>query len=224
MSETEIIEENTGERTRVGFPDVPPEKPRSNKGLILVIALLLLLLGVGGWYMFGREGNLSLTAEATPTPTEVVVSNTPTPTEAVESEVVRDGVTIQVLNGTGIGGAAGDLQKALEGLGYEDIKVGNASPQNATATTVVFDSQVDDAVRKDILKLLDSMYSDVTDSEKTSASFDAVITTGIPKGGRPPTLTPTRGVVSTTRTPTPTRTGTTGTVTVTPTKTPTPTP
>ena len=211
MTETEVIE-TPAERTRVGFPEAPAEKPKSNKALIAVIVLLLLLLGVGGWFMFGRQGNLSLIAEVTPTPTEAIeITNTPIPTEA-EEELIREGVTIQVLNGTGIPGAAGDLQSELEDLGYEDVDTGNSSTQNATTTTVVFDPDVSTAVREDIMTLLNSFYSQVSQSEKANSEFDVVITTGNPKGGRPATP-------SVRATTTPTRAGTT-----TPTKTPTPTP
>ena len=209
-------------RTRVGFPQ--QQEPRKFPTKIIIIIFIFLLLAAGGWFIFGRQQNDSILDEQpSPTPFEVE-EFTPTPTP---EEVDREGIEIQVLNGTGIAGGAGSLKTKLEGLGYSQIEVGNASTQDFTATEVIFNESVPEATRDEIQELLEDAYQDVNVEEDSLDKYDMRITTGLPKGQ---TATPTKA--KTTATPTPKVTvkptgGTatpTGSPTVSPTVTASPTP
>ncbi|KKQ51316.1 hypothetical protein A2865_03035 [Candidatus Woesebacteria bacterium RIFCSPHIGHO2_01_FULL_39_17] len=198
-------------RTPVGFPQAPKEK-KSKTPLIIAI-ILVVLLGVAGWWFFGKEETLEENdAEVSPTP--FVAESTPTP----KVEIDRDEVKIQVLNGTGITGAAGALQKELEGLGYSQVDVGNAQKQDFKATEVIFDSGVSLEVKDEITEKLEGLYQDVEVKVGSVDRYDIKITTGYPKGHTP---TPTEKPKAT-LTPTPSG-SLTPTITVTQTPTPTPT-
>lgn len=83
-------------------------------------------------------------AEATPTPktgrSPASASPTPKPTRSSELppeeiELITAGMTVQVLNGTGVASADDDMANRLAGLGYEVIAV-DGSNKEYQATTV----------------------------------------------------------------------------------------
>jgi hypothetical protein len=53
------------------------------------------------------------------------------------SAVSTTPVRVQVLNGNGVSGAAGEMSELLETAGFEIAGVGNADSRNYTTTTVV---------------------------------------------------------------------------------------
>jgi len=205
--------DSSAPRTKVGFPQSKPQKKFNFKRLIVILVILAVLAG-GAWFIFGRgqEGGLSLE----PSPTPFSTTSTPTPTS---EEIDREDIRIQVLNGSGISGQAGDLQSELEELGYSGIEVGNASEQDNETTTVTFSSSVSSGVRDEILEALEDFFEDVDSETGSTGEFDIQIITGYP-AGHTPTTAPT-SAPTTTATPTPTGQAT---GTVTPTSTPTPTP
>lgn len=208
---------------RVGFPQVEPMKSKSFPK-ILIIIVLLLFFGGALFLIFSKPGEKE-NLESTSLPTPFVEDTNPSPTtppEVMEEAIDKDKIEINILNGSGISGAAGIFKKELEKLGYSKIEVGNASKQTYVKTLVTFDSSISESVKKEILDSLGKIYQGVESDVKSSTSFDVEIITGYPKG-----YTPTPSSKQSTPTPTPTSkvTGTitpTGSVTVTQTPTPTP--
>lgn len=195
-------------RTRVGFPQIKEEKKGKGK-IIFILLAILALAAVGVWLVFGKGlKNESSDAEPIPSVFEVEES-TPTPTPV---EIERDEVSIQILNGSGIGGAAGDLQEEVEELGYSDIEVGNASSQDYETTEVIFSSGLAEGVKDEIIDKLKEIYKDVDSEIGDAGKYDIKIITGYPKNYTP---SPTKAAA--TATPTPVAEGT-----LTPTVTPTP--
>jgi hypothetical protein len=208
--------ENPG-RTRVGFPQPKKEKNKGKGTLIFIILAILALVLVGFWLVFGKGKGVEEMEEGMLTPSvfeEDSFSPSPIPTQV---EFDRDEISIQILNGSGISGAAGDLSDKMEDLGYSDIEVGNASNQDYETTNVTFSSSLPDEVVDEITEMLEDMYEDVDSETGSTDEYDIEIITGYPKDYSPtPTEKP-----SATNTPTPTSSVT---ATVTPTSSPTPTP
>ncbi|MFC1600680.1 LytR C-terminal domain-containing protein [Patescibacteria group bacterium] len=206
-------------RTRVGFPQAKKEKKKGGRGTLIFIALAIIaLVLVGVWLFLGRGGTEEIIEqEITPTEFEEAAPPTPTPTEVEKGEV-----SIQILNGSGISGAAGELQEVMEDLDYSDIEVGNASSQDYETTQVAFSSELPESVVDEITDKLDEIYEDV-DTDTGTDEYDVEIITGYPKDYSPsPTEEP-----EATSTPTPTSSVTktlTPTLTSSVTETPTPTP
>jgi hypothetical protein len=65
----------------------------------------------------------------TPTPTATPVPPTPTPVD-------RSPISIQILNGSGVSGAAAKTAETLEGLGYTIADTGNADNANYETTEI----------------------------------------------------------------------------------------
>lgn len=176
----------------VSFPTVDqPQKSSGTKTLFIVG--ILILVGILGFVIYKSATNTPDTTMVEPTPfdnltppagdTEVTVA-TPVPL-ATPKASERSTVAIQVQNGTGITGEAAYLQAQLEGLGYSDIKVGNASSQSATSTQVTFSSSLDSGIVTEITQKLKALYQDVTSTNSGSSAFDVVIVTGLKKGVTP---------------------------------------
>lgn len=207
--------EENSRRTRVGFPQTSGKKQGKGKVIFIILAILA-LLAVGAWLLLGNRGEEEMADGPTSTPT--IARSSPTPTQV---ELDREGVKIQILNGTGISGAAGDLRDELSELGYSDFAVGNASGQSYKNAEVTYGTDVDDEVKEELTSKLEDLYQDVDVKSGSAGDFDIRIITGYPKGHTP---TPTEKPTSTsTPSPKPTS-GVSLTTTPTTTTTPTPTP
>lgn len=102
----------------------------------LAVGLFAGLLVGGGIFYFrrSRANKSEDTTQSSPLPTseaieeemeekaEEEVTPTPEPTQAVN----KQDLTIQILNGSGAPGAAGEGRDYLQNLGYENISAGNA--------------------------------------------------------------------------------------------------
>jgi len=95
---------------------------------------------------------------ASPTP----VPPTPTPTPAIE----RTDVRVQILNGSGIAGKAGDVKEFLREQGYEEILTANASAFDYE-TTVIQTKEGDEALR-------DLMAQDISTELEDKAEFEVL--------------------------------------------------
>lgn len=204
-TESQTAPENTPKRD-VSFPGERKKKKPRNK-LLLIVPIVLVIIGAAGWYIFSEP---TIEEEITPTPTPYSENETPTPTQ---EPIARNEVKIQILNGTGISGAAGDLEEELNNLGYSEIEVGNASSKNYETTEVTFNEKFPQSVRDEIVSKLEELYDDVDVGKDAAGEYDVEIITGYPTGH---TATPTEA--TSTSTPTPTEVDTT------PTDSPTPTP
>lgn len=200
------------QRTKVSFPGEKNEK-KSKKGLIFIILLVFVLLGVAGWYLFGKKETSDSISDITPSPSFSEV--TPTPTE---EPVDKSEIQIEILNGSGVSGEASKFKTILAELGYTNIEVGNASSSDYTVTEVTFKSSVPDEIQNEITDSLESIYAEVDVNNGSIGENDVQIIIGYKKG-----FTPTPKATSgPTKVPTPTTS--TQSATVTPTRTPTPTP
>jgi hypothetical protein len=203
------------ESSGVSFPSVgSPQKSGGAKTLLIVGILILVAILGFVIYKSATTPNEIVSGEPTPfdniaAPDEGETVSTPTPA-GTPTASDRSSVEIQIQNGTGITGEAAYLQNQLGALGYKDIKVGNASTQNATVTEVTFAKSLNANIVTEITEKLKSIYQEVKTTTSTSATFDVVIVTGLKKGATPkPSSTPSATstpTVKPTATPTPSST------------------
>lgn len=210
--------------------NVPYTSPRKKKNRTMIIAIIVavVLIAVGGIFMWKKSGES--TSTITPTPTIAQIEEpTPTPTPKIDKSTVK----IQVQNGTGTPGQAAAAVEALTKAGYtaDNIKTGNAEEYNHTTTTISAQKGFEDAA-EDVKKSLTDLYKNVeidSSNLESSSEFNIVVITGGTKYEEPtkaasssPAVKPTS---ATTVTVSPTVSATTSpTVSPTTTSTPTPTP
>ena len=119
-------------------PEISMHHKASRRSPIVVWAIVLVVasLVAGGIILAvsGKAGNILSSIMATPTPTPTS-SPTPTPTPDV-SQLDRSTLSVQVLNGSGVVGAAGKMKDVLEEKGYTVENTGNAETYDYETTQI----------------------------------------------------------------------------------------
>lgn len=149
-------------------PDQPKKKAGSKSIFKTLIIILLIILGFAGWFLFITtkypdmlSGSVSLPGSSpSPTPTETPQEPTPTPID-------KSTISIEVLNGAGISGAAGETADILEGMGYTIASTGNADSSDYDTTEIYITSDFPE-------DLLDTFLDDL-DDEFGSASISGEV-------------------------------------------------
>jgi hypothetical protein len=100
----------------------------------LVIGLFIGLAAGGGFWLIKGGSIDSGKNKPTPTPTKSLA--TPTPESTPTPDLDRADLSMEVLNGSGVPGAAGDTEDFLLELGYENIETGNADSYDYDQTEI----------------------------------------------------------------------------------------
>lgn len=114
-----------------------------------------------------------------PKPGAVAVpSITSQPSPTAKPLMDKSAIKIQILNGSGIEGQAGKLSNLLEGVGYNDVTIGNTDNLEQR-TTIVYNKLVSKDVLSEITDSIKSEFPDPTLREASqSADYDVIVTTG----------------------------------------------
>jgi len=123
-------------------PRVMPEisvhtKHQTSPILLWAIGIVVACLVIGGalFFLTGKTGSLpSVVVVPTPTPT---TGPEVTPTSTQSGTIKREGLTIQVLNGGGVSGAASKMKKFLEDKGYTVSDTANAASYTYEETLIL---------------------------------------------------------------------------------------
>ncbi len=153
-------------------------KPKKKGKLLTILLIVLVILAIGGGvFLFTKvRGGKKSGAESTPTPAPEIAQE---PTPISEPELERGDLTIQVQNGTGEPGAAGDGKDFLEELGYEKVETGNAPSYNYKESEISLKEEKSD--------YFDLLYADLNTEYLVSSEssvleedsdYDAVIVLG----------------------------------------------
>lgn len=150
-------------------------KKGPGKGFFLLLFVIALIAGSVTLFALG------IVKRPTTQPVnEVSMENPPTQTPTPTMEpIAKADLSIQVLNGTGTVGQAGQVKAALEDIEYVNVETGNADETDMTETTIVYSDRVSQEQLDEIKRILEKLFASVT-TEKASADpeFDIVITTG----------------------------------------------
>lgn len=129
---------------------------KSGKKKFVVAAVIIVTFLATGWVI--KSGSRSAESEiktgSQPIPTPLP---TPSATPAVKPE--RSGVSFEVLNGSGVTGAAKKLADQLKELGYEVLKTANADKDSYTQNQIYIKAELKGTVDlviadlKDIIKI-----------------------------------------------------------------------
>ncbi len=160
--------------------EVATDEDKPNYLWIIIPTALLVGALVGGLITYFSGISKLSDGNTLPSPVATIKPDTePIPTASPSSSFKRSDIKLQVLNGSGISGLAGKAKTYLEGLGYLDVVVGNASESNLTDTVIsVKDSKKEflETIKSDLVK----KYQLAKEAEvlPTSSKYDFVITLG----------------------------------------------
>lgn len=151
----------------------PVKKEGGGWWMLLVAFVLGLLVGAVTMYIIkAQRSAVSLQQDAT------VTAQTPEPSATPVGEIKRSDLKVQVLNGSGVAGAAATAKIFLEGLGYESVAAGNADGDFAQTEIEIKEdkSSASEMIKKDLET--DYTLSDTIGTLDSSSDYDVVITLG----------------------------------------------
>ncbi|OGE27997.1 hypothetical protein A2867_03645 [Candidatus Daviesbacteria bacterium RIFCSPHIGHO2_01_FULL_40_11] len=130
---------------------------KSMKKIIFVTVILIVLLSAGFFFRSQIKGLVSGGGvKSTPSPSASTPEPSPTP-----SPLVRSDWSFEILNGSGVTGAAKKLADEMQALGYPVIKVGNADRDNYSETQIL--------IREDLSEKIDLVIADLKDTIKIAS-------------------------------------------------------
>lgn len=162
--------------------EVVEEYDKPNYLWIIVPTALLVGALVGGLITyFSGIANLDNPSVESPTLVATTISeDKETPVASTAPTVKRDEIKVQVLNGSGVSGAAGKAKTLLEGLGYSGVDTGNASSSSFASTEVAVKESAKEFLEL-VIKDLSKDYTATAAAKvlPTSSKYDIVITLGV---------------------------------------------
>jgi hypothetical protein len=151
------------------MPEISIHTNRSRSPLVLwAIVLIVACLVAGGSLLVlsGKKGLPSIVSAPTPTATSTPkTTSTPTPSAAKRSDI-----TIQVLNGGGVVGAATKMKTFLESKGYTVSDTGNADSYTYSKTEIIVK-----AAKKAYLPFLEGDLKGTYSLGTSSAALDDTV-------------------------------------------------
>src|SRR4030043_599655 len=148
---------------------------------ILFFSFLIgLVLGaglIGGiFYYRSKVGKLAINVTTeTPSP-QVTTESSPTPQS--EENIDLSKYSVQILNGSGIAGEAGRVEKLLNTAGFTNTKTGNAKAYDFQESEIAIKKGIPDILFSEVEKALSSYKLTKIDPLDESSSFDILITVG----------------------------------------------
>lgn len=148
--------------------------------LTILIALVIGFIA-GGLYVYTTGMQESNSEEVEPEESlEPIATPEPTPSPSPTPEPVDiSELTVSVLNGSGVIGAAGNAENLLEDAGFTVGNTGNASRFNYTDTVIQVKESVPQSVVDQLEETLSEDYSvEIGDNLPETSQYDIVVTVG----------------------------------------------
>lgn len=151
----------------------PVKKDGGSWWMLLVAFILGLLVGAVTMYVIKAQR-----LAVAPQQDGAVVAQSPEPTATPVGEIKRADLKVQVLNGSGVAGAAAKAKTFLEGLGYEGVAAGNADGDFAQTEIEIKEDKnsASEMIKKDLES--DYTLSDTIGTLDADSDYDVVITLG----------------------------------------------
>lgn len=184
------------------------------KWIIIIVVALLLGAGVAGFFFMRSSSSQTATVAPTSTPVDQGILPTEEPT------VNKEDIKIKVLNGSGVVGEAGKVQKILEDADFVVESTANADKYDYTTTEIQAKSTIPAEITDELTELLGEDYTVESAELDEAEEVDIVIIVGSRKNAPSGTPKPT-GSSETSVTTKPTTAATTPSASVTTTVSPT---
>ena len=118
-------------RRNVGGPGFSAARGAALVAVAVIVGIVLLqTIDDGNTGQVGDGGGT--TSSSTTTPTATGSTDPGTASSTTVPELTPDQVTVRVLNGSGVGGAAGQLTNTLKAKGYKTLVAGDTDPRTGT--------------------------------------------------------------------------------------------
>lgn len=148
-----------------------------NKVMVIAISILLIVgCGVTAFVVLNKKPPVRQKRVVTVPAPVVTKVPTPTPETATVSAEMVEKLTAQVLNGSGVPGAAASWEQKLGELGFKNVKTGNGT--RTDGVTVTFSKSTPEVLRTLLTSELKKEFSEVRATESAASNFDIVLVIG----------------------------------------------
>lgn len=169
--------------SEVKTEDTEKKKKTSFVGIFIAF-LISLLLGaalIGGILYFKSSVDSEPTVTEEPTATIAPeATDEPAATEAPEA-LDLSLYTVQVLNGSGTAGEAGNVSALLEEAGFEDVDTGNADRYDYTDTMIQMTEDVEEGVYEAVVGALSDYSVEEGETLEEGSDYEIIVTVGSTK-------------------------------------------
>jgi hypothetical protein len=158
--------------------DVPSDNGSHNIMIFIVVVLITIVVAGGGYFFLNSMGS-KFFSKPTPTPAP---TKAPTPTAAA---VDKSEYQIEVLNGSGVAGAAAEAQEMLEDEGFTVESIGNADESDLVETEIAAQEDVSKNYLNELVQALAQQYIVATGINELDGSedVDVIVTVGSGSSG-----------------------------------------
>ncbi len=165
-----------------------PEKKNNNVYVMIGVFAVLILILIYMFFFYKKtpaptqqqqQQQQQEEERSTPSPKLSPEEDIQTPTQEVGPTIVakkKSELEIQILNGSGLIGQAGDLQEVFEDAGFEHITLGNAPTQTADKALVVVNEYVSQITQREIQSILTELNIDSRIRTSNDIEGDILIT------------------------------------------------
>lgn len=172
------------DKVEIGTGGESIDEPKKNRLWIIITIIVIILVLVGGALWYFRENFLKIIPagdEITPTPS--IIKNTPTPaTDSAKMEIDLSEYSINVLNGSGISGVAGETKEILESEDFSVEEIGNADRSDYEGTVIKAKGHVPSEFLERLKEVLEETYIlDSTEDLEDSQEVDVIVIVGSDK-------------------------------------------
>lgn len=177
------------------------EPSQRNRVFVLagVFLLLILILGYFVWRMMNENASLNAPKLSVQTELPQVVSEqeelqemteesssslsaelneiVPDQLSTSEAQLLRDSLTVKILNGSGESGQANAIRDVFLSRGYSKISTGNAGTIKTSTTIITVSKEVPPILRTEIEEIISDFSASITLKEVANGAEDILITT-----------------------------------------------
>ena len=151
------------------------KKEKGPVSFFVGVLIGLIILGLGFWFWSKSNKRINRSTKSEEKLTVTKTQATPTTTQ----EIGRSEYKIQILNGSGEEGVAGELKTTLEKVKFTVSGTDNADNYNYEMTEVRYKKNIDEAFKADLNKELGKKYSITKGKELANDSdYDVIIIIG----------------------------------------------
>lgn len=139
-----------------------------------------LAMAAGFYFLISPEQAQNAPKEPVPVPTEIVKETTSNSSEG-EEKIDYSQYKVQVLNGSGVKGAAALVKELFSSFDFSAVDIGNASVSNQQETKISLKKSLPVAFKDEIVKLLAEYSLSEGENLPENGDYDVQIIVGVKK-------------------------------------------
>ena len=151
---------------------------KTHQTMLGILSIMFMAFAVAGGVVLVRRPTGKPASAFQPLPSPQITATPPNiPSPPASPSANFSQLSLTILNGSGSGGKAAELEKILKPLGFASINTGNTSAR-PSQTLIIFSQSVTAATRSVIIDTVKQLYLNLSNQESSQTQSDVTITIG----------------------------------------------